>query len=133
MDTEVEAYETTGVLREDALTDDITIIIDDIASDPEGADTTGMNATNGNSEASEPEPMGVPESETTGVLDPETAGVTTEAITIDDEDSDEDEGVKETSEDDSYHPNNMTPSVKRTYGIRTRKPRDFSHSHTYLV
>jgi hypothetical protein len=27
----------------------------------------------------------------------------------------------------------MTPSVQRTYGVRPRKPRDYTHIHTYLV
>jgi hypothetical protein len=54
-------------------------------------------------------------------------------MTSDDEDSDEDKGAKETSEEDAYHPDNMTSSVQRTNGLRPRNPRDYSHIHTYVV
>jgi hypothetical protein len=92
-----------------------------------------VNTDNDNSESSEPEPAGMRESEITGVLDPDTAEVTTETITSDDKDIDEDERENDTSEKDAYYPDPMAPSVQITYGLMPQKPRDDRHIYTYLV
>jgi hypothetical protein len=103
-----------------------------VNTDDDNSDTNA-NGAGEDTAASDSEPTGIPEPETTGVLDPETTGVTTETTTSDDKDSDEDEGDKETPEEDAYHPETMTTSVQRTYGIRPRKPMDYRHMHTYLA
>jgi hypothetical protein len=71
MNAEVEADDNAGVLGDDALTDDITTMIDDITGDSEI-----LGVSTNNSLAPELDPAEMPESETTGVLDPETTGVT---------------------------------------------------------
>jgi hypothetical protein len=48
-------------------------------------------------------------------------------------DSDDDEVHSEIADEDVYHPNTMTPSVQRTYGLRPRKPRDYSHIHAMVI
>jgi hypothetical protein len=48
-------------------------------------------------------------------------------------DSDDDEIHGEIADEDVYHPDTMTSSVQRTYGLKPRKPRDYSHRHAMVV
>jgi hypothetical protein len=59
---------------------------------------------------------------------------TTDNQPSDNDDSDEEnEFHEEISDKDVYHPDTMTPSVQRTYDLRPRKPRDYSHRHAMAI
>jgi hypothetical protein len=55
----------------------------------------------------------------------------------DDDDAGENGGIKtrqsEMPDDEVYHPDTMTPSVQRTYGLRPRKSRDYSHMFSHAT
>jgi hypothetical protein len=78
-----------------------------------------------------------PDGETTGVFINDNAPSNGEGNTSESgsntSDSDDDEIHSEIADEDVYHPDTMTPSVQRTYGLRPRKPRDFSHRHAMVI
>jgi hypothetical protein len=51
----------------------------------------------------------------------------------DDDSDEEDEFHEEIVDEDVYHPDTMPPSIQRTYGVKTRKPRDCSHRHAMVT
>jgi hypothetical protein len=42
-------------------------------------------------------------------------------------------GYNETPNDEVYHPDSMTPSIQRTYGLMPRKPRGYSHMYAHAT
>jgi hypothetical protein len=87
-----------------------------------------------------------PYGETTGVLGNDDAPSNDEGNTLDHEDqpnnselgtnyidSDDDEIHSEIADEDIYHPDTMTPSVQRRYGLRPRKPPDYCHRHAMVI
>jgi hypothetical protein len=46
---------------------------------------------------------------------------------------DEDEEEAEISDSEVYHPEYMTPSIQRVYGLRPNRARDYSHMHANVV
>jgi hypothetical protein len=50
-----------------------------------------------------------------------------------DSDDKDDEPDKEIPDDEVYHPDTMTPSVQSTYGLRTKRARDYSQLHANVV
>jgi hypothetical protein len=53
--------------------------------------------------------------------------------TSDSGDEDEDEEEAEISDSEVYHPESMTPSIQRVYGLRPNYARDYSHLHANVV
>jgi hypothetical protein len=131
--------ETAGVLEGGEPYDEIAGVLGD--GDPEileGGEPNGKTAGVLGDED--------PNSETTGVFGDEHAPSNEEGDITDsdnqpsasksesnDSDSDTDEVHSEITDEDVYHPDTMTPSVKRTYGLRPRKPRDYSHKHAMII
>jgi hypothetical protein len=114
------------------------------ATDP-NSEITGVLEGEPDDEAAGVTKGGAPSDETAGVLegDEESTGVslngneqahTKNNQPIEDDDSDEEDKFhEEIADEDIYHPDTMTPSVQRTYGMRPRKPRDYSHRHTMVI
>jgi hypothetical protein len=46
---------------------------------------------------------------------------------------DEDEEETDISDSEVYHPESMTPSIQRVYGLRPNRARDYSHLHANVV
>jgi hypothetical protein len=64
----------------------------------------------------------------------ETSSIAGESVPSDSSDSDEEADFQEEiADEDVYYPDTMTPSVQRTYGLRLRKPRDYSHIHAMYI
>jgi hypothetical protein len=50
-----------------------------------------------------------------------------------DDDDNEPEAEREVLKSEMHHPDLNTPSVQRVHGLRSRKPRDYSHLHPNFV
>lgn len=51
----------------------------------------------------------------------------------DSSDDEDDDDADEIPDDEVYHPDSMTPSVQRVYGLRPRRGRDYSHLHATIA
>jgi hypothetical protein len=82
---------------------------------------------------------GMPEGMPNGTSAGDTEGMPTlsprhdDDISDDEDDDDADEYHDEIPDDEVYHPDSMTPSVQRVYGLRPRRGRDYSHLHTTIA
>jgi hypothetical protein len=51
----------------------------------------------------------------------------------DSSDDEDDDDADEIPDDEVYHPDSMTPSVQRGYGLRPRRGRDYIHLHATIA
>jgi hypothetical protein len=95
------------------------------AGDPEGdpANPTDTEADGISMMDHEDSSTSQPENDNTGVIEDAS----------DSEDKDGDEEETEISDSEVYHPDSMTPSIQRVYGLRPKRAGDYSHLHANIV